>query len=125
MRSFYLYFVIFGLLVSGVSAQEEYTFDISEVEKKPFHFGGYLEFRPVLFGLDENASFYALKFFDQDVGSSLTDINFLSLLDASYEKGIVGAKIRTNTVVKNSFSGWSYQTSLYEAFISIKPLYIK
>ena len=121
MKSIGVYFLIFGLVVVGASAQEEYSFDLSDIEKKPFHFGGYLEFRPAFFGLDKNSSFYALKFFNQDVGSSLTDINFLSLLEASYEKGIIGAKIRTNTVVKNSFPGWSYQTSLYEAFFSIKP----
>ena len=103
------------------SAQEEYTFDISEVEKRPFQFGGYFEFRPVLFGLDENASFYMLRFYNQDEGKSITEYNFLALLDASYEKGIIGAKIRTNTDVKNSFSGWSHSTKVYEAFFSLKP----
>jgi len=103
------------------SAQEEYTFDISEVEKRPFQFGGYFEFRPALFGLDENASFYMLRFYNQDEGKSITEYNFLALLDASYEKGIIGAKIRTNTDVKNSFSGWSHSTKVYEAFFSLKP----
>ncbi len=121
MRSLYLFLAIFGLLTPVVSGQEEYTFDISKIEKKPFRFGGYFEFRPLLFGLDNKSSIYGLKFYNQDVGGSLTDINFLALLEASYEKGIVGAKIRTNTVVNNSFSGWSYQTTLYEAFVSIKP----
>ena len=121
MKSICLCIIILGLFVLTASAQEEYTFDISEVEKRPFHFGGYFEFRPVLFGLDENSSFYFLKFYNQNEGKTLTEHNFLALLDASYEKGIVGAKIRTNTDVKSSFSGWSSSTKLYEAFFSIKP----
>ena len=39
----------------------------------------------------------------------------------SYEKGIVKAKIRTNTDITKSFSGWSYDTTFYEAFLSVKP----
>jgi hypothetical protein len=113
--------IILGLLGLTASAQQEYTFDISEVEKRPFHFGGYLEFRPVLFGLDKSASFYLLRFYNQDEGKSVTEYNFLALLDASYEKGIIGAKIRTNTDVKSSFSGWSSSTKVYEAFFSLKP----
>ncbi|MQY60952.1 hypothetical protein GH153_03830, partial [bacterium] len=103
MKLIFLCIIILGLLALTASAQEEYTFDISEVEKRPFQFGGYFEFRPALFGLDENASFYMLRFYNQDEGKSITEYNFLALLDASYEKGIIGAKIRTNTDVKNSF----------------------
>jgi len=108
-------------LVSGLSAQEEHTFDLSEIEKKEFQFGGYLEFRPVLFGLDRDSRFYKLKFYDLEVGKSIAEYNFNALLDASYEKGIFSAKIRTNTDITKSYSGWSHNTTLYEALLSVKP----
>ena len=108
-------------MVSGLSAQEEHTFDLSEIEKKEFQFGGYLEFRPVLFGLDRDSRFYKLKFYDLEVGKSIAEYNFNALLDASYEKGIFSAKIRTNTDITKSYSGWSHNTTLYEALLSVKP----
>jgi len=108
-------------LVLGLSAQEEHTFDLSEVEKKAFQFGGYLEFRPVLFGLDRDSWLYKLNFYDLDEGKAITEYNFNALLDASYEKGIIKAKIRTNTDITKSFSGWSHNTTLYEASLSVKP----
>jgi len=108
-------------LISSLSAQEEYTFDLSEIEKKPFHFGGYLEFRPVLFGLDRDSWLYKLRFYDLEEGETITEYNFNALLDFSYEKSIFRAKIRANTDISKSLSGWSYDMTLYEAFFSVKP----
>jgi len=112
-------FLIFAAL--SASAQEQHTFNIAEIEKKAFNYGGYLEFRPVIFGLNKDSRYYFLKFYNQTVGSSTTEYNFLALLDLSYEKGKVEAKIRSNTDVNKSVFGWSYKTTLFEAFISIKP----
>ena len=121
MRSTFLILILLCLSVSGLSAQEEYTLDLTEIEKRPFQFGGYLEFRPVLFGLDRNSWFYRLKFYSLKEGETIPEYNFNALLDMSYEKGIVKAKIRTNTDITKSFSGWSYDTTFYEAFLSVKP----
>jgi len=121
LRSITLYFVLINLLVSGLFAQEEHTFDLSEIEKKVFQFGGYLEFRPVLFGLDRDSWLYKLRFYDLEEGETIAEYNFNALLDLSFEKGIVGAKIRTNTDITKSVSGWSHVTTLFEAFLSLKP----
>ena len=121
MRSITLCFILICLLVLGLSAQEEHTFDLSEIEKKPFQFSGYLEFRPVLFGLDRDSRLYKLRFYNLEEGKTIAEYNFNALLDASYEKGIFRAKIRTNTDITKSFSGWSYYTTLYEALLSVKP----
>lgn len=121
MRSTFLILILLCLLISGLSAQEEYILDLTEIEKKPFQFGGYLEFRPVLFGLDRDSWLYKLKFYSLEEGDTIPEYNFNALLDLSYEKGIVKAKIRTNTDITKSFSGWSYDATLYEAFLSVKP----
>ena len=45
------------ILVPKLSfAQEEYSFDLSDIEKKPYSFGGHIEATPVLFGFDREAS---------------------------------------------------------------------
>jgi len=121
MRPFSIFLILFGLLSSGAAAQEEYTFDLSALEKKPLQINGYIEFRPVLFGLDRNSRLYKLRFFNIDEGKSISEYNTNMLLDASYETGIFKAKIRANSIITKSFSGWSHNTSLYEAFLSVKP----
>lgn len=113
--------LLFYLTATGFAAQQEYTFDLAEVEKKPFHFGGYLEFRPVLFGLDRDSRLYKLKFYDFEVGQSTPEYNFNALLDFSYKKGMVFAKMRTSTDIKKSYSGWSHDTNLFEALFSLQP----
>jgi len=121
LRKFILCFLILLLWGIVLSAQEEYSFDPAEMEKKAFSFGGYLEFRPVLFGLDMNARLYKLRFYEEEVGKTITDFNFKALLDAGYEKGILSAKLRLNTDFAKSYTGWSNKTSIFEAFVSLKP----
>ena len=112
---------MFFLLVGGLCAQDEYSFDLSEIKKNPLHFGGYMEFRPTFFGLDEGSSLYALRFYDEDVGKTISEYALSALVDVAYETGIMKARLRTNTMLFKSFSGWSGTASLYEAFLSIKP----
>jgi len=121
LRLVILCFILLYLLTTVLYAQEEQTFDLSEIEKKAFQFGGYLEFRPVLFGLDRDSSLYKLKLYDLEEGNTIREYNFNALLDASYERGIVKAKIRTNSDITKTISGWSHDTAIYEAFLSIKP----
>jgi len=100
---------------------EEYNFDISETEKKPYHIGGYAEFRPILFGLDKDASLYKLKFYNRDEGSTLEEYNATLQLEGSLEKGIARLFVRTNTDYKNSYLGVDQKTISYEGFLSLKP----
>ena len=117
---------LFSLLssISGVlslAAAEEYTFDVSETEKKPYHIGGYTEIRPVLFGLDRDASLYKLKFYNRDEGNTLEEYNATLQLEGSLEKGIARLFVRTNTEYKNSYLGEDFKTTVYEGFLSLKP----
>ncbi len=100
---------------------EEYAFDESEIEKKPYHIGGYAEFRPVLYGLDRDASLYKLKFCDREEGSALEEYNAALQLEGSLEAGIARLFVRTNTDYQNSYLGGHTRTSVYEGFLSIKP----
>ena len=110
---------LFGVL--SLAAAEEYTFDVSETEKKPYYIGGYAEIRPVLFGLDRNASLYKLKFYNRDEGPTLEEYNATLQLEGSLEKGIARLFVRTNTDYKNSYLGEDFKTTVYESFLSLKP----
>jgi hypothetical protein len=117
--TFYIAWLI--LFASSFAFAEEYKFDLSEIEKKPYHIGGYLELRPILFGLDKDASLYKLKFFNRDEGKTIEEYNGKLQLEGSLEKGIARLFVRTNSDLKYSYLGWDHKTSIYEGYLSLKP----
>ena len=104
------------------AAEGDYTFNLSETEKKPYHFGGYLEFKPVLYGLDRDAAFYKLRFYDDPQGRTLPEANGRVQLEGSYEKETYRLYVKTNTDLKySSPDGSSEHSVFYEAYGSLKP----
>lgn len=108
-----------------VFCKDEYQFDLSEIEKeiekKPYHIGGFLEFRPVLLGLDRDAAFYKMRFFDNNQGSTLEQYNFGLRLGGSYEKGIAGLYFTTESYMRHDYEGWDGDINLLDGYISLKP----
>jgi len=115
-------FAILLTLSYGMAlANEEYSFDLSEIEEKPLHIGGYLEFRPVLFGLDTNSALHKLKLYDRDKENIREEYNFTALLDGSYKKGTTEFRAIVNTDFRKSYPGWSEETTLFEGYMSLRP----
>ncbi|MEW6332807.1 MAG: hypothetical protein AB1558_00895 [Thermodesulfobacteriota bacterium] len=113
---------VFCLFLSAMgAAQDTYTFDLAEIEKKPYHLGGYVELKPVLFGLDREAAFYKLRFYNSPQGQTLPEWNGRVQLEGSYEKDIYRIYARTNTDLRQTHSGGSERTLFQEAYGSIKP----
>jgi len=119
--------LLWGLILSlpglGRSAdeKEEYKFDASEIEKKPYHLGGYGEFRPVVNGLDHDAALYKLRFYNRDEGKTTEEYNFKLLIDGSYEKDNARFFLRLSYDLNNTYLGWKDDVTPYEAFLSLKP----
>jgi hypothetical protein len=112
------------LSVSFAFAEEEYKFDLSEIEKKPYHIGGYVEFRPVVFWLDRDAALYKLRFFNRDEGKTIEEYNGKLQLEGSYEKGMARLFVRTNFDLQYSYLGWDHNETkrmIYEGYLSLKP----
>jgi hypothetical protein len=114
-------FLAFTLLGGSTGKAEEYPVDLSEIEKKGYHLSGYLEFRPVLNGLNRGGALYQVQFYNQNVGNPLGVTNEKLQLEGSLEKGISRFFARVNTDVLNSYQGWTEKTTLYEGFLSVKP----
>jgi len=100
---------------------EKYKFEVSEIEKKPYHVGGYLEFRPILFGLDKDNAAYQLKFFNLKEGKTIQEYDMRTWLEGSYEKGIFGFFLKGNLELDYTYQGWHDQTKIYEGYGSLKP----
>ncbi len=118
-----LWFSAALVLPLGLRAEETYTFDFSETEKKPYHFSGYLEARPVHFRADTDSALYKLRFYNRDEGNTLQEFNSKLQLEGSYEKDIIRLYFKTNTDYKHSYLGGDEQSTFYEAYGSIQPSY--
>ncbi len=117
-----------GLLMifsPGARGQDEYQFDMAEIEKeiekKPYNFGGFLEFRPVYFGHDRDAAFYRLKFPDKNEEPEREQYNFGLRLEGGYQKSIANLYFRTESDLWHDFRGWDNETVLHEGLVSLKP----
>jgi len=121
MRLWVAFAILLTLSYGMALAKEEYSFDLSEIEEKSLHIGGYLEFRPVLFGLDTNSALYKLKLYDRDKKNIREEYNFTALLDGSYKKGTTEFRAIVNTDFRKSHPGWSEETTLYEGYMSLRP----
>ncbi len=121
MRFWAAFAILLTLSYGMALAEEEYSFDLSEIEEKPLHIGGYLEFRPVLFGLDTNSALYKLKLYDRDKKNVREEYNFTALLDGSYKKGTTEFRAIVNTDLRKSYPGWSEETTLFEGYMSLRP----
>ncbi|MBN2568764.1 MAG: hypothetical protein JXB42_04980 [Deltaproteobacteria bacterium] len=119
-----LFFVLFALAFgpSFLSAAETYSFDLSEIEKKPYHFGGYLEAKPLLSFYNKDSAVYRFRFTDQDLGHTLEEANFKLQLEGSYDKGIARLYFKTNTDYRLSRLGDKENTDLYEGYLSLNPV---
>jgi hypothetical protein len=122
VKSLFSALFLLCLFVGAAQAAEEYTFTLSEIEKKPYHVGGYLEFRPVLFGVDKNASLSKLNLFDKNVGNTILEYNGRLWIDANIQKGIAGFYLQMNTDYQQSDAiPATLETKPYQAYLSLKP----
>jgi hypothetical protein len=121
MRSWVALAILLTLSYGMALAEEEYSFDLSEIEEKPLDIGGYLEFYPVLFGLDKNSALHKLKSYNRGKENVREEYNFTALLDGSYRKGATEFHAIVNTDFKKSYLGWSEETTLYEGYMSLRP----
>jgi len=121
MRLWAAWAILLTLSYGMALAEEEYSFDLSEIEEKPLHIGGYVEFTPVLFGLDTDSALYKLRFYDRDKENIREEYNFSALLDGSYKKGTTEFRAIINTDLRKTYLGWSEETTLYEGYMSLRP----
>ena len=126
--TFCLLFAVCGQMLTGLTpafseekTAEEYKFEASEIEKKPYHFGGYIEAMPILFGLDKNASLYKLNFYNRNVGATTTEYDGTLQLEGSLEKGIARFYFKTNTAYTNNYATDTSKTTIFEGNVSLKP----
>lgn len=109
------------LLAAGLSCcvqAEEFKFDASEFEKKPFEFGGYLELKAERAWLNPSGSFYKLNGLDRGT----LDRNTATLkLNAKFTQGIASLNLRASAEVRRDDLTRERNERFDEAYVSLKP----
>jgi len=109
------------LLVSNASAAENYSFDASEFEKKPFEFGGYVELKQEAFSLNRAGAFYRLGYYGQPQRERLERTTATLQLTGKLRHGIGTFDFRTNSDLQRDQLVRERDNKLFEAVYSMRP----
>jgi len=104
-----------------VGSSEQYKFEASEYEKKPYRIGGFAEVRPVLDGLNKGGALYKTNFYNQHEPGQLGEFNSRIQMDGSLQKGMATLFARGNFSANDNVQGWSRIGTLYEGYLTLKP----
>jgi hypothetical protein len=106
---------------AGAQAAEEFSFDSSEFERKPFEIGGYAQLKQEDFFFDRGAAFYQLNNFDQPQRERLDRTTATLQLAGKLRYGVGTFDFRTNSDQAWDQLGHYYDNKIYEAALSIRP----
>jgi hypothetical protein len=109
------------LAVAGAGAAEEYSFDSSAFEKKPFEIGGYLELKQEDFALNRPGAFYKLNDFNQPQRETLDRTTGTLQLAGKLRQGIGTFDFRTNSSLQRDQLAHDHDNTIFEAAYSIRP----
>jgi hypothetical protein len=101
-------------------AEEDYSFDLEEFEKKSFEWGGYLELKWDHINLNKEGAYNLLNS-DNNQRSTLDSLTGSLLIGGDYSKGIVAIHGFFKAAGRQDNDGWTDLTEIYEAYINIKP----
>ena len=107
--------------VASVKAAEEYSFDASAFEKKPFELGGYVELKQEDFALNRAGAFYKLNNFGQPQRDDLGRTTGTLQLAGKLRYGIGTFDFRTNSGLQRDQLAHDHDNTIFEAAYSIRP----
>jgi hypothetical protein len=95
---------------------------LAQIEKKPFEFGGYMEFRQEHFRLNPGAPFYDLNFPAVPGRGTLDRSTGTLQLQGKYTQGIASFNFLTNsTLVHDQQVSDDTRNKVFESYLSLKP----
>ncbi len=112
-----------ALLVVSIAAQaeNEYSFDAAQFEKKSFELNGFAELRAERFSLNQDAALYQLNFFDQQARSTLNRTTGALELSGLYRAGIATVQATAHGEASRDEQQSDDSTRLYEGYLTLQP----
>lgn len=107
--------------ISAPAMAEEYRFDVSEFEKKPFEINGFTELRLDHFRHRQDAAFYRLGFFNQPARSQLERATGAIELSGIYRAGIVSFQATLHGETSHDSQASADTGRVYEGYMAVEP----
>ena len=115
------FFSLVLVALPGVlKADEDYSFDIKEFEKKSFDWEGYVELKWDHIDFNQEGAFYQLNS-NQNQRSTLDSLTGSLLLGGDYSKGIATFHGLLMASGRQDDYGWIDIAKIFEAYVNIKP----
>ena len=109
-------------LFSNVAyAEEEFTFDASEFEKKSYELNGYFDLTYEYQKLDQNSAAYLLNFPNQSDRQSVDRTSGSLEITGKYTKDAFSGVATFHSTYMHDYLGDDTQTDLYEGFVRYQP----
>jgi hypothetical protein len=118
-----LYLLIAGLifiLPGTLQADDGFTFELEEIEKKPIEWGGYIELKCEHLDINQAGALTTLNF-QEDPPTTIDRISPGLQIDGSYVTDITSFKWLLKAGGMQDNFGWSDFADIYMAYGSIKP----
>lgn len=110
------------LLASTVGARaEEFSFDASAFEKKPFELNGYLQLKEEDFALNRSGALYKLTYFGQPQRDDLDRGTGTMQLAGKLRPGVGTFDFRTNSDLQRDQLAHDHDNTVFEAAYSVRP----
>ncbi|MEN8190804.1 MAG: hypothetical protein ABFS19_13235 [Thermodesulfobacteriota bacterium] len=118
-RLLLLLILLFCFPAYGWAADDEFSFEIEELEKKPLEWGGYSELKWEHMDINQDSPFTLLNLSD-DPPSSLDRLGASVQLDGSYLLGISSFHWTLKAAASQDDIGWADTADVYEAYAALK-----
>jgi hypothetical protein len=117
MRGAWFFAPLSIVVAAGVSAQDDYKFDVSQFEKKPYELGGYLQGSVERQRLDRDAALFPLQF--PGVTGKYNDRGIAAAeLWGTWRRDALRAQFLAHGEYTDEVRGSEREAKLYEAFAS-------
>lgn len=119
---------LFCLLVAGLlfflpstgHADDDFTFELEEIEKKPLEWGGYVELKFEHLDINQDGALTTLNFSEQPP-TSIDRFSPSLQIDGSYVKGITSINWLLKAGGMQDNFGWIDFADIFEAYGRVKP----
>ena len=118
MKKYLLLFVF--MLFAGITAADDYSFDISEIQKKPYEFSGDIRFNSFLSRTNQSSDVFKLKYYSQTGNTYIYGDYLKPELFFKYKIRQFSYNISGNAALSYSDNQWQFDKKLYENYISYK-----
>jgi len=106
---------------AGARAAEEYSFDASAFEKKPFELGGWVQLKQEAFSLKRGSAFYNLQNYNQPQRDDLGRTTGTMELAGKLRFGPGTFDFHTHSDVQRDQLAHDHDNTLFEAAYSVRP----